>query len=196
MGRTRPSTNQQVFYSAPCLRLASLAPHSHPSPPSGHAVDAACNLTAYSFGALPPSRSIQRMSLKGMATTPPPPTSGPRREDALQEAAEPTTRLQALQKMAATISLLPAAGTVVTGAGGGLGFPAEAQAAKGAAAGEVRMSETHSCFFHPTMMACSYIPWNAWSMACSRISWNSWFQPRAEPLCRPLEAWWLLPCMC
>lgn len=62
-----------------------------------------------------------------------------RREAGLQEAGEPTTRLQALQQMAATISLLPAAaGAVAVGAGGGLGLPAEARAAKGAAAGEVR----------------------------------------------------------
>eukprot|EP00903_Cladosiphon_okamuranus_P008372 g8050.t1 len=81
------------------------------------------------------------MSLKGKATTSPPTTSERRREDALQAATELTTRRQALQKMAATISLLPAVGGVVAGAGGGLGFPAEAQAAKGAAAGEAGQKE-------------------------------------------------------
>eukprot|EP00752_Nemacystus_decipiens_P012104 g10729.t1 len=86
---------------------------------------------------------MQEMSFKGTAPTPPPPPPPqPRcREIGFQEAPESTTRLQALQKMAATISLLPAAGAVAVGAGGGLAFPAEARAAKGAAAGEAGQKE-------------------------------------------------------
>lgn len=87
------------------------------------------------------------MSLGTATGTTPPPT---RRESGLQEkgAAEPTTRRQALQKMAAFISLLPVtAGAVAVGAGGGLGFQAEARAANGATTAEVR--ETPTVVFPP-----------------------------------------------
>lgn len=88
------------------------------------------------------------MSLKGTTTTATSTTpAARRRETGFPEAAEPTTRLEALQKVAAAISWLPAAGAVAVGAGVGMGFPAEARAAKGAVAGEVR---TASLLFSPS----------------------------------------------
>ncbi|CAM9615748.1 unnamed protein product, partial [Ectocarpus sp. 13 AM-2016] len=98
-------------------------------------VQEACELFAYtSVGPLKPPRKTPRGSAAGVRTGT---TSlGSSREDGpeIMSVVEPmTTRLQVLQKIAAAISLLPAAGAVAGGAGGGLAFPEEARAAKGSA---------------------------------------------------------------
>ncbi|CAM9831827.1 unnamed protein product [Ectocarpus sp. 4 AP-2014] len=92
-------------------------------------------LFAYtSVGPLEPPRKIPHGSAAGVRTGT---TSlGSSRENGpeiMSVVGPMTTRLQVLRKMAAAISLLPAAGAVAVGAGGGLAFPEEARAAKGSA---------------------------------------------------------------
>ncbi|CAM9926509.1 unnamed protein product [Scytosiphon promiscuus] len=69
------------------------------------------------------------MSIEGKKAGTTPPAS--RKHAPGKSAVGPTTRLQALQKLAATISLVPAAAGAVTIGAGGLGFPGNARAAKG-----------------------------------------------------------------
>ncbi|CAN0219853.1 unnamed protein product, partial [Ectocarpus fasciculatus] len=95
----------------------------------------ACELFAYtSVGPLQPRSKTPHRSV-GAARTGTTSLSSSREDGPeIMSVAEPmTTRLQVLQKMAAAISLLPAAGAVAVGAGGGLAFPEEVRAAKGSA---------------------------------------------------------------
>ncbi|CAM9325309.1 unnamed protein product, partial [Hapterophycus canaliculatus] len=88
-----------------------------------------CNLAAYRIGPLQPGRTIPLMSSEGMEAGPRP--SASRKYASEKSVVEPTTRLLVLQRMAATISLVPATAGAVTVGAGGLVFPEKAQAAKG-----------------------------------------------------------------
>ncbi|CAN0159085.1 unnamed protein product [Pylaiella littoralis] len=94
----------------------------------------ACILFAYSMGPSCTRGNDLHMSGTGRGSTSPPGI----RETGSRRGAEPmTTRLEVLQKMAAAVSLVPAAaGAVAIGTGGSLSFPGEARAAKGGAATE------------------------------------------------------------